>query len=65
MEITINVLTGNHFLDGTPEIGTEQTYNVKTRVDLEEIMEQYDEDFFITTEENKIISVYDLMCMLD
>lgn len=65
MEITINVLTGNHFPDGTPEIGTEQTYKVETRADLEEILDQYDGDFFITTEGNKIISVYDLMCMLD
>ena len=68
MRININIMTGNHFADGTPEVGKIIEEEVSTRDDLDELLDRISDevdDYFITDEDGAYVHEYDLMTMLD
>ena len=66
MKININVMTGNWFDDGTPEVGKVIEEDVNTVKEFDRVLDRLDETakYFITDEEGKKYTDYEIVCIL-
>lgn len=67
MKITINIMTGNWFHDGEPEVGKVIETEVGSIEELDTVLDDIEEgaDYFILDEDGNEVTVSDLCDILD
>ena len=66
MNINANILTGNIFFDGSPEVGKVISATINTLSELDNLLDDIDSyDFFLTDEDGEEVGVWYLVCALE